>query len=220
MPHLPFSSKDDLNKSFWENILFGRVVVWYIVWTGWSSIFSKHPFSQLSLYSIHPCLQSSLGGKYLALQLNQFHPPNSSDDLCLIFCLYPSSMDTIIDFSGWGGDDEHYSGGRGWGAPGSGRSAGPGTAWPASYSISCITHFLTSITHILTYITQFLICRTHFLTYISHFLTYITHILTYIIKFLTCITHFLTCSLFDNITLFLTRITQFLTSLTLSFWQS
>ena len=25
----PFSSKDDLNNSFWENIHFGRVVVWY-----------------------------------------------------------------------------------------------------------------------------------------------------------------------------------------------
>ena len=31
---------------------------------------------------------SSLGGK----ELNQFCPPNSSDDLCLLFCLYPSSM--------------------------------------------------------------------------------------------------------------------------------
>ena len=26
-----FSNKDDLNKSFWENIPFGRVVVWYSV---------------------------------------------------------------------------------------------------------------------------------------------------------------------------------------------
>ena len=29
MPHLPFSSKDDLNNKFWENIHFGRVLVWY-----------------------------------------------------------------------------------------------------------------------------------------------------------------------------------------------
>ena len=29
MLHLPFRSKDDLNKSFYENIHFGRVVVWY-----------------------------------------------------------------------------------------------------------------------------------------------------------------------------------------------
>ena len=31
MLHQLFSSKDDLNKSFWENIHFGRVVVWYSV---------------------------------------------------------------------------------------------------------------------------------------------------------------------------------------------
>ena len=29
MLHLPFSSKDDLNTTFWENIHFRRVVVWY-----------------------------------------------------------------------------------------------------------------------------------------------------------------------------------------------
>ena len=28
LPHLPFSSQDDLKKSFWENNHFGRVVVW------------------------------------------------------------------------------------------------------------------------------------------------------------------------------------------------
>ena len=28
--------------------------------------------------------------------MNQFCPPNSSDDLCLLFCLYPSSMLPIL----------------------------------------------------------------------------------------------------------------------------
>ena len=26
------------------------------------------------------------------MELNNFHPPNSSDDLCLLFCICPSSM--------------------------------------------------------------------------------------------------------------------------------
>ena len=30
IPHKPSTSKDDLSKSFWENIHFGRVVVWYV----------------------------------------------------------------------------------------------------------------------------------------------------------------------------------------------
>ena len=29
MPHSPFTGEDDLNRSFWENIHFGSVGVWY-----------------------------------------------------------------------------------------------------------------------------------------------------------------------------------------------
>ena len=65
MPHYPFSSKDDLKKSCWKNIHFGRVVVWYGV--NWKIIhfsetsipfhFTILPFLKiilaLKLYSIH-----------------------------------------------------------------------------------------------------------------------------------------------------------------------
>ena len=46
MPHLPFSSKDDLNKKFWENIHFDIGWGYAMVWTGWSSIIPKHLFRQ------------------------------------------------------------------------------------------------------------------------------------------------------------------------------
>ena len=47
MPHLPFSSKDDLNKRFWENIHLGRVVDWY----GVNRVIDipKHPFRQVAI---------------------------------------------------------------------------------------------------------------------------------------------------------------------------
>ena len=41
-----------------------------------------HPFLQIIL------VQNSLGGK----EFNKFFPSNSSDDLCLPFCIYSSSM--------------------------------------------------------------------------------------------------------------------------------
>ena len=41
-----------------------------------------HPFLQIIL------VQISLRGK----ELNKFRPPNRSYDLCLFFCIYPSSM--------------------------------------------------------------------------------------------------------------------------------
>ena len=77
---------------FCENIHFvGWVVVCYtVVWTGWSSNFSSI-HSPGSLFNT--CLQiilveNSLFGK----ELNLFHLPNSGDDICLLFCLYPASM--------------------------------------------------------------------------------------------------------------------------------
>ena len=55
MPHKPFSSKDDLNKNFWENIHFCRVVVWYSYGVKWMiSQFFKASIPPYSLYSIHP----------------------------------------------------------------------------------------------------------------------------------------------------------------------
>ena len=44
-----YSSKDDLKKSFWENIQFRRVVVWTGV--NWMIIhFPKHPSAKKSLF--------------------------------------------------------------------------------------------------------------------------------------------------------------------------
>ena len=44
-----------LNKSFWENVHFGRLVVWHVV--NWMIIsFVKASISPSSLYSIHPFL--------------------------------------------------------------------------------------------------------------------------------------------------------------------
>ena len=66
MLHKPFSSKDDLKKSFWENIHFGRGVVWYGV-NQMITHFSKHPFRQVTVFyssfsSNHP------GRKYIVRQ--------------------------------------------------------------------------------------------------------------------------------------------------------
>ena len=52
MPHWPFSSKDDLKLSFWENIHFGRLVVWFGV-----NRLIKASFLPSSRNSIHPFLQ-------------------------------------------------------------------------------------------------------------------------------------------------------------------
>ena len=42
---------------------------------------------------IHPILQIVLVQNiYHRKEMNKFCPPNSSDDLCLFFCIYPSSM--------------------------------------------------------------------------------------------------------------------------------
>ena len=49
---------------------------------------------------IHPILQIVLLQKnsWPVKELNKFYPPNSSDDLCLLFCIYPSSMQQIKIF--------------------------------------------------------------------------------------------------------------------------
>ena len=46
---------------------------------------------------IHPILQIVLmQNSYHSKKFNQFCPPSSSDDLCHLFCIYPSSMGVIL----------------------------------------------------------------------------------------------------------------------------
>ena len=77
-----------MNNSFWEKIIFGRVVVWYGV--KWMIIhFFNASTPPSSCYFIQPFLQivlveNSLCGK----ELNHFFPPNSSDDLCLLLSFF------------------------------------------------------------------------------------------------------------------------------------
>ena len=83
------ASKDDLRKRFWNTIHVGRVVVW-CWWTGWSSIFPKHPFRQVSILLFILFFKSYTGTKWLVghpVEFNQFHTPTRGDDLCLSFCL-------------------------------------------------------------------------------------------------------------------------------------
>ena len=48
-PNLPISSKDDLNKSSWENIHFGGLEVWNCVnHLDDHPFFQKHPFRQVA----------------------------------------------------------------------------------------------------------------------------------------------------------------------------
>ena len=86
-PHLPFSSKDDLNKKFWENIHFDIGWGYAMVWTGWSSIIPKHLFRQEAVILFFLFFKSSL--KKIASAASV--PPKSSDDHWLPFCLYHHS---------------------------------------------------------------------------------------------------------------------------------
>ena len=89
-----------------------------MVWTQWSSIFSKHQFRQVAfiLFIIFfkiILVENIKNGK----EFNQFPPPNSCDDIWLFFCLYPSSMSKLMQNTGksvhsclgWGvGDKINY----------------------------------------------------------------------------------------------------------------
>ena len=85
MLHLLFSSKDDLKKSFWENIPFRRLVI---------SHFFKASILPSSRYSIHPFLPIIVKqNNWCGNELNQFCPQAVySDNLCHLFCIYPSSI--------------------------------------------------------------------------------------------------------------------------------
>ena len=73
-----------MNTSFWENIHFGRVVICFGV-NRMIIHFSKASDPPSCPYSIHIFLQKILVENSLcSKELNQFSPPNSSDDLCLL----------------------------------------------------------------------------------------------------------------------------------------
>ena len=56
---------------------------WFgVVWTRWSFIFLKHQFCQGSVLLLILFLKSSW------CLICEFRPPSSSDDLCLLFCLF------------------------------------------------------------------------------------------------------------------------------------
>ena len=72
---IPLSNKDGLNSSFWENIHFGRVVVWYGACEvvnqmniNFFQAYSTMYIPSSSLYYIHPFLQNHPGVKYLVRQ--------------------------------------------------------------------------------------------------------------------------------------------------------
>ena len=76
-------------KSFWKSIHFWRVMVWCDV--NWKLIhFSKHPFHQVSIFLLIHFLNKIIlvQNRQCGNELNQFFPPKSSDDLCLLICLY------------------------------------------------------------------------------------------------------------------------------------
>ena len=77
---------DGLKKRFWEDGGF--------VWCEPDDhpLFSKHPFSKVAVILFLLFFKSSWYKRNL--------PPSSSDDLCLLFCIYPSSI--AHSFSGEG----------------------------------------------------------------------------------------------------------------------
>ena len=64
--------------SFWEGVR-----------TRWSSIFLKHPFCQVSVLLFILFFKFILVlNLHCGMELIEFRPPNSSDDLCLLFYLF------------------------------------------------------------------------------------------------------------------------------------
>ena len=79
-------------RMIWRKV-FGRtsILVWGwfgIVWTGWSSICWKHPFRQVVVILLILFFKLSLCKIATSIPSS-----NSSDDLCFLFCIYPSSIE-------------------------------------------------------------------------------------------------------------------------------
>ena len=93
----PDDLKNRMNSSFYSNhpgaihpflqiILMQFILSFKSSWCN-SSFSSNHPGA------IHPFLQIVLEqNSQRGMELNKFCPPNSGDDLCLSFCMHPSSM--------------------------------------------------------------------------------------------------------------------------------
>ena len=67
------------------------MVGWWFckVWTGWSTIVSKHPIHQVAFFLFILFFKIILVENiYCGKELNQFRPLKSNDDLCLFFFLY------------------------------------------------------------------------------------------------------------------------------------
>ena len=132
----PFSSKYDLNKSFWENIHYGRVVVWYGVIHFFQSIHSaKLPLFYSSFSSQHP------GGKIASVAKNlinsaskqQRQPLSSLLSLSFFNALYwgrlkinaiSDSAEIYIGNHWECRQNIHFTFKRGWAAPERPRQAG------------------------------------------------------------------------------------------------
>ena len=81
-----------MKKSLLKNIHFGRVVVWCGVIRMIIHIF-KASIPPSSRYYIHPSLQiSEVQNSLCGKELNHFLLPKRSDDLCLLFYIYPCCM--------------------------------------------------------------------------------------------------------------------------------
>ena len=85
-------------RMIWRKVFVktsGLGALWLVWCVNWKIIhFLKHPFRQVSIFLfIHPFLQIiRMQNSYRGKELHKFRPPNSSYDLCLLFCINPSSM--------------------------------------------------------------------------------------------------------------------------------
>ena len=68
-------------------------MVWWGIWAGWSPIFSKYPFRQVTVILLILFFKSAWCKKACAARnwINSV-PQSSSDDLCFLFCIYSSAM--------------------------------------------------------------------------------------------------------------------------------
>ena len=86
-------------RLIWRKVV-GRILGgwWFgMVWGGWSSISFKASIPPSSYFLFILFFKSSWCKiASVARNKNQFCLPSSSDDLCLLFCLYPSSMYTSM----------------------------------------------------------------------------------------------------------------------------